>query len=40
MYALTGKLFKGWQLVASEWMLVALEHPVEINIVNTQTFFT
>jgi hypothetical protein len=24
MYALTGKVFKGWSLVASEWMLVAL----------------
>jgi hypothetical protein len=24
MYALTGKVFKGWQLVASIWMLVAL----------------
>jgi hypothetical protein len=39
MYALTGKVFKGWQLVASEWMLVALKHPVGINIVNTLTFF-
>jgi hypothetical protein len=23
MYAFTGKVFKGWQLVALKWMLVA-----------------
>ena len=26
MYAFTGKVFKGWQLVALIWMLVALRN--------------